>query len=42
MVVLFFAIGMKDLNYMSREFLDYLKKSVLKSSDQKKVVGINV
>ncbi len=42
MVVLYFSVRANDEKKLSvREFSDYLKKSIL-SSDQKKVIGIDV
>lgn len=43
MVVLFFSISKKDSKYITREFLDFLKKSILKTgSDKKDVIGLEV
>lgn len=42
MVVLFFAIGKNNFTFNTREFADYLKKSILAPTDQKKVVGLEV
>jgi len=43
MVVLFFAIAKKDSKYITREFLDFLKKSILKTGgDKKDVIGLEV
>ncbi len=42
MVVLFFAIGKNNHTFTTREFADYLKKSVLTTADQKKVVPLEV
>jgi hypothetical protein len=42
MVVLFFAVGRNNFSFSTREFADYLKKAVLASTEQKKIVAIDV
>lgn len=42
MVVLFFAIGKNNFTFSTREFADYLKRSVVTQTDQKKVVALEV
>jgi hypothetical protein len=42
MVVLFFAIGKNNFSFSTREFADYLKRSVVTQADQKKVVALEV
>jgi hypothetical protein len=42
MVVLFFAIGKNQFTFSTREFADYLKRGVIASTDQKKVVALEV
>lgn len=42
MVVLFFSVAKNNYTFSTREFADYLKKGVLGSTDQKKIIGLEV